>query len=149
MDAASRIRNQIMLMRGRGSDSLPGDNRELASLAELLDTGPESPSLTCRLPSGDAQSPDCRGQSLLGFVTHSEAAQARGPTCEPWAPTSRSAAGARVLGSWPATSAFSLVQRHAARSAVRYACSVEAAVLSQLNVAACAAALVPILIISS
>ena len=26
---ASRIRNQIMLMRGRGSDSLPSDNREL------------------------------------------------------------------------------------------------------------------------
>jgi [glutamine synthetase] adenylyltransferase / [glutamine synthetase]-adenylyl-L-tyrosine phosphorylase len=37
---ASRIRNQIMLMRGRGSDSLPGDNRELASLAELLGYGP-------------------------------------------------------------------------------------------------------------
>jgi glutamate-ammonia-ligase adenylyltransferase len=36
---ASRIRNQIMLMRGRGSDSLPGDNRELASLAELLGYG--------------------------------------------------------------------------------------------------------------
>ena len=33
---ASRIRNQIMLMRGRGSDSLPSDNRELAALAELL-----------------------------------------------------------------------------------------------------------------
>jgi [glutamine synthetase] adenylyltransferase / [glutamine synthetase]-adenylyl-L-tyrosine phosphorylase len=33
---ASRLRNQIMLMRGRGSDSLPGDNRELASLAQLL-----------------------------------------------------------------------------------------------------------------
>ena len=37
---ASRIRNQIMLMRGRGSDSLPSDNRELASLAELLGYGP-------------------------------------------------------------------------------------------------------------
>ena len=37
---ASRIRNQIMLMRGRGSDSLPTDNRELASLAELLGYGP-------------------------------------------------------------------------------------------------------------
>jgi glutamate-ammonia-ligase adenylyltransferase len=36
---ASRIRNQIMLMRGRGSDSLPTDNRELASLAELLGYG--------------------------------------------------------------------------------------------------------------
>ena len=36
---ASRIRNQIMLMRGRGSDSLPSDNRELASLAELLGYG--------------------------------------------------------------------------------------------------------------
>jgi glutamate-ammonia-ligase adenylyltransferase len=33
---ASRVRNQIMLMRGRGSDSLPSDNRELAALAELL-----------------------------------------------------------------------------------------------------------------
>ena len=37
---ASRIRNQIMLVRGRGSDSLPSDNRELASLAELLGYGP-------------------------------------------------------------------------------------------------------------
>jgi [glutamine synthetase] adenylyltransferase / [glutamine synthetase]-adenylyl-L-tyrosine phosphorylase len=37
---ASRVRNQLMLMRGRGSDSLPGDNRELASLAELLGYGP-------------------------------------------------------------------------------------------------------------
>ena len=37
---ASRIRNQIMLMRGRGSDSLPSDNRELAGLAELLGYGP-------------------------------------------------------------------------------------------------------------
>ena len=37
---ASRIRNQIMLMRGRGSDSLPSDNRELASLAELMGYGP-------------------------------------------------------------------------------------------------------------
>ncbi|HZA04517.1 MAG TPA: DUF294 nucleotidyltransferase-like domain-containing protein, partial [Propionibacteriaceae bacterium] len=33
---AGRIRNQIMLMRGRGSDSLPSDNRELAGVAELL-----------------------------------------------------------------------------------------------------------------
>ena len=40
MDAGQPIRNQIMLMRGRGSDSLPGDNRELASLAELLGYGP-------------------------------------------------------------------------------------------------------------
>ncbi len=37
---ASRIRNQIMLVRGRGSDSLPGDTRELAALAELLGYGP-------------------------------------------------------------------------------------------------------------
>nr|WP_172826021.1 bifunctional [glutamine synthetase] adenylyltransferase/[glutamine synthetase]-adenylyl-L-tyrosine phosphorylase [Friedmanniella luteola] len=37
---ASRIRNQIMLVRGRGSDSLPADNRELAALAELLGYGP-------------------------------------------------------------------------------------------------------------
>ncbi|HET9871647.1 MAG TPA: bifunctional [glutamine synthetase] adenylyltransferase/[glutamine synthetase]-adenylyl-L-tyrosine phosphorylase [Propionibacteriaceae bacterium] len=37
---ASKIRNQIMLVRGRGSDSLPGDNRELAALAELMGYGP-------------------------------------------------------------------------------------------------------------
>lgn len=37
---ASRIRNQIMLVRGRGSDSLPTDTRELAALAELLGYGP-------------------------------------------------------------------------------------------------------------
>ncbi|HKH55479.1 MAG TPA: bifunctional [glutamine synthetase] adenylyltransferase/[glutamine synthetase]-adenylyl-L-tyrosine phosphorylase [Propionibacteriaceae bacterium] len=37
---ASQIRNQIMLVRGRGSDSLPSDNRELAALAELLGYGP-------------------------------------------------------------------------------------------------------------
>jgi glutamate-ammonia-ligase adenylyltransferase len=37
---ASRLRNQIMLMRGRGSDSLPSDNRELAALAELMGYGP-------------------------------------------------------------------------------------------------------------
>jgi len=36
---ASRIRNSIMLMRGRASDSIPGDARELASLAELLGYG--------------------------------------------------------------------------------------------------------------
>lgn len=33
---ASRIRNQIMLVRGRGSDSLPSDTRELSTLAELV-----------------------------------------------------------------------------------------------------------------
>ncbi|HEY5821563.1 MAG TPA: bifunctional [glutamine synthetase] adenylyltransferase/[glutamine synthetase]-adenylyl-L-tyrosine phosphorylase [Propionibacteriaceae bacterium] len=37
---ASRIRNQIMLMRGRGSDSLPNDNRELEAVAELMGYGP-------------------------------------------------------------------------------------------------------------
>ena len=37
---ASRIRNQIMLVRGRGSDSLPTDTREQAALAELLGYGP-------------------------------------------------------------------------------------------------------------
>jgi len=36
---ASRIRNAIMLVRGRGSDSLPSDNRELAAVAELLGYG--------------------------------------------------------------------------------------------------------------
>ncbi len=36
---SSRIRNQTMLVRGRGSDSLPSDNRELASLAQLLGYG--------------------------------------------------------------------------------------------------------------
>jgi glutamate-ammonia-ligase adenylyltransferase len=37
---ASRIRNQIMLVRGRGSDSLPNDSRELEAVAELLGYGP-------------------------------------------------------------------------------------------------------------
>jgi glutamate-ammonia-ligase adenylyltransferase len=37
---ASRIRNQIMLVRGRGSDSLPSDTRELTTLAELMGYGP-------------------------------------------------------------------------------------------------------------
>ena len=37
---ASRIRNQTMLLRGRGSDSIPSDHRELAVLAELLGYGP-------------------------------------------------------------------------------------------------------------
>jgi [glutamine synthetase] adenylyltransferase / [glutamine synthetase]-adenylyl-L-tyrosine phosphorylase len=37
---ASRIRNQIMLVRGRGSDSLPTDTRELTAVAELLGYGP-------------------------------------------------------------------------------------------------------------
>jgi len=37
---ASRIRNQIMLIRGRGSDSLPSDTRELTTLAELTGYGP-------------------------------------------------------------------------------------------------------------
>ncbi len=36
---SSRIRNQIMLVRGRGSDSLPSDNRELAAVAELMGYG--------------------------------------------------------------------------------------------------------------
>ena len=31
-----------MLVRGRGSDSLPSDNRELAALAELMGYGPGS-----------------------------------------------------------------------------------------------------------
>lgn len=37
---ASRIRNAIMLVRGRGSDSMPTDVRELAAVAELLGYGP-------------------------------------------------------------------------------------------------------------
>ncbi|SEQ98845.1 bifunctional [glutamine synthetase] adenylyltransferase/[glutamine synthetase]-adenylyl-L-tyrosine phosphorylase [Microlunatus flavus] len=37
---ASRIRNSVMLMRGRASDSIPSDTRDLASLAELLGYGP-------------------------------------------------------------------------------------------------------------
>jgi glutamate-ammonia-ligase adenylyltransferase len=41
---ASRIRNQTMLVRGRGSDSLPGDNRELTTLAELMGYGPSEAS---------------------------------------------------------------------------------------------------------
>ncbi|GAA2110296.1 bifunctional [glutamine synthetase] adenylyltransferase/[glutamine synthetase]-adenylyl-L-tyrosine phosphorylase [Microlunatus panaciterrae] len=37
---ASRIRNQVMLVRGRGSDSFPTDSRELAAVAELMGYGP-------------------------------------------------------------------------------------------------------------
>ena len=33
---ASRLRDQIMLVRGKASDSLPADNRELSTLAELM-----------------------------------------------------------------------------------------------------------------
>ncbi|GAB3755391.1 bifunctional [glutamine synthetase] adenylyltransferase/[glutamine synthetase]-adenylyl-L-tyrosine phosphorylase [Microlunatus parietis] len=36
---ASRVRNQLMLLRGRGSDSLPSDTRELAALAHLMGFG--------------------------------------------------------------------------------------------------------------
>ena len=62
---ASRIRNQIMLMRGRGSDSLPSDNRELASLAELLGYGPGSPPtcLPITVASRDGPGPWSRGSS--------------------------------------------------------------------------------------
>lgn len=41
---ASRIRNRIMLVRGRGSDSLPNDSRELAAIAELMGYGPSESS---------------------------------------------------------------------------------------------------------
>ncbi|MBA8794435.1 glutamate-ammonia-ligase adenylyltransferase [Friedmanniella endophytica] len=41
---ASRIRNLIMLLRGRGSDSLPADARDLEGLARLLDYGPSGSS---------------------------------------------------------------------------------------------------------
>lgn len=37
---ASRIRNQVMLVRGRGSDTFPTDSRELAAVAELMGFGP-------------------------------------------------------------------------------------------------------------
>ncbi len=37
---ASRVRNQIMLVRGRASDSFPTDSRELAAVAELMGFGP-------------------------------------------------------------------------------------------------------------
>jgi len=33
---ASRLRNQIMLVRGKASDSMPADNRELSTLAQLM-----------------------------------------------------------------------------------------------------------------
>ena len=33
---ASRLRNQIMLVRGKATDSLPTDNRELSAVAELM-----------------------------------------------------------------------------------------------------------------
>ncbi len=41
---ASRIRNQIMLVRGRGADSLPTDARELADVAQLMGYGPSQAS---------------------------------------------------------------------------------------------------------
>lgn len=41
---ASRVRNQLMLVRGRGSDSLPSDSRELAALAHLMGYGPSESS---------------------------------------------------------------------------------------------------------
>ncbi len=37
---ASRLRNQMMLVRGRASDSFPTDNGELAAVAELMGFGP-------------------------------------------------------------------------------------------------------------
>jgi glutamate-ammonia-ligase adenylyltransferase len=37
---ASRIRNQIMLVRGRGSDTFPTDPRELSAVAQLMGRGP-------------------------------------------------------------------------------------------------------------
>ena len=37
---ASRIRNQIMLVRGRGSDTFPNDFRELSAVAQLMGRGP-------------------------------------------------------------------------------------------------------------
>ena len=40
---ASRIRNQIMLMRGRGSDSLPGDNRSWRAWPSCWVMAQESP----------------------------------------------------------------------------------------------------------
>lgn len=41
---ASRIRNRIMLVRGRGADSLPTDSRELADVAQLMGYGPSEAS---------------------------------------------------------------------------------------------------------
>ncbi len=41
---ASRVRNQLVLLRGRGSDSLPSDTRELAALASLMGYGPNESS---------------------------------------------------------------------------------------------------------
>ena len=40
----SRLRNAIMLVRGRASDSLPADFRELAAIADLLGYGPRQSS---------------------------------------------------------------------------------------------------------
>lgn len=37
---ASRIRNQIMLVRGRGSDTFPTDSRELSAVAQLMGREP-------------------------------------------------------------------------------------------------------------
>ena len=41
----SRLRNAMMLVRGRASDSLPADFRELAAIADLLGYGPRQSSL--------------------------------------------------------------------------------------------------------
>ena len=40
----SRLRNAMMLVRGRASDSLPADFRELAAIADLLGYGPRQSS---------------------------------------------------------------------------------------------------------
>ncbi|MGI8459203.1 MAG: bifunctional [glutamine synthetase] adenylyltransferase/[glutamine synthetase]-adenylyl-L-tyrosine phosphorylase [Propionibacteriaceae bacterium] len=41
---ASRLRNQIMLVRGRGSDAMPTDAGDLAAVAELMGHGPSEAS---------------------------------------------------------------------------------------------------------
>jgi glutamate-ammonia-ligase adenylyltransferase len=37
---ASRIRNAVLLVRGRGRDTLPGDSRELAAVARVVGYAP-------------------------------------------------------------------------------------------------------------
>ncbi|OYN89599.1 bifunctional glutamine-synthetase adenylyltransferase/deadenyltransferase [Parenemella sanctibonifatiensis] len=41
---ASQVRNSVVLVRGRSTDTLPGDRRELAACAELLGYGPSQAS---------------------------------------------------------------------------------------------------------
>ena len=80
---ASRIRNQIMLVRGRGSDSLPSDNRELAARrgTDRLRAGRVLASAG-RLPPGHPAGPRRGGPGVLGVEGRRPPATLT-PTCRP------------------------------------------------------------------